>query len=74
MEKNDFLAFVVTFDVAECCSRLVKDFNQISDLVGWRKSRKFFQDVLTELTKELERAGADKMLSELKEKNSKKNK
>ena len=72
MEKNEILAYAASFDVGECCHRLVADYNQISDFLGWRNARNFFKKVLVDLQKDLEKASADKMIEELK-KNSPKN-
>ena len=73
MDKREIIAYAVAFDLAECHYRYVSGFNQLCDVLGWSKARRYITERLEELYREIEQVSVDIMLSDMKQRNSPKN-
>lgn len=73
MERREIIAYAVAFDLAECHCRYVSGFNQLCDVIGWSNARRFITECFEKLNKDIEQASVDRMLSDMKQRNSPKN-
>lgn len=69
LTKKEFLASACVFDIAECCARLEKSYETLSDLLGCRAARDGMFTMLDDLRDTINSLYSEKMLSSMCPKN-----